>query len=206
VGTRLSSHFRERRLELGLRPGHVARLLGFKSLVGCANQIIRFEERGEIRWDLFVRLAKVLGIHGETVERLMDQDRRENLEEWSKRANEPFRPFLLIKYLTGVSAELDLPDEALNNQESMEAFASSLAELRGKAVALVLSHRISVFFGDDGKKLCTHEAAPGDPPGAAMRLSGSTKLFRFNAGADGQALRPLVQPTPPSIKPKSADE
>ncbi len=59
MATTLSTYFRQQRFHLGLRPGDVARLMGYKSIVGTANKIVLFEERGDIRTDLFRKLAAV---------------------------------------------------------------------------------------------------------------------------------------------------
>ena len=69
MATNLSSYCRQRRLALGLRPGQVARLMAYKSIVGAANKIVMFEERGDIRADLFEKLKAALGIDDATAER-----------------------------------------------------------------------------------------------------------------------------------------
>ena len=62
MATNLSNYFREQRIQRGLRPGQVARLMGYKSVVGAANKIILFEERGDIQTELFRKLAVALEI------------------------------------------------------------------------------------------------------------------------------------------------
>ncbi len=77
LSTLLSTYFKDRRLALGLRPGEVARRMGYRSIVGASNQIGRFEETGSIHAELFVKLALALNIEQATVERLDGEVRLE---------------------------------------------------------------------------------------------------------------------------------
>ena len=89
MATQLSSYFRQRRLALGLRPGDVTRRMGYKSIAGTANKIVMFEERGDIRPDLFEKLKAALEIDDGTVEGLIQQDQQKYIEAWWRWANKP---------------------------------------------------------------------------------------------------------------------
>src|SRR5271170_1838880 len=101
MATNLSSHFRRQRLDLNLRPGQVAKLLGYTSLVGAANKIVRLEEGGDVDYRFFKKLAAVLGIERATILRLMEQDRRELIVRWTEWANQPIAPNLIAWLLPG---------------------------------------------------------------------------------------------------------
>ncbi len=142
--TNLSRFFQQRRLALGLRPGEVARRMGYKSLAGACNKIIYFEERGEIPATLLVKLAAVLGIDQSTIQELMEQDHRQFLEEWNRWADQPIEPYVVIRAIPGFMISKDIPPE-LTTHEEMEHFAADIAERFTKKVWLVLSRRTSIY-------------------------------------------------------------
>ena len=82
--TILSRYFKTRRLDLGLRPGAVARQMGYRSIVGAANKICQFEQTGNIHAELFAKLAEVLDIDTPTIERLVESDQRATFKSWSE--------------------------------------------------------------------------------------------------------------------------
>ena len=187
MATNLSSFFRQRRIALGLRPGAVARLMGYKSIVGACNKLIYFEERGEIPADLLVKLAAALGIDQATVQRLIDEDRRQFLEDWNKWADQPIEPYVVIRAIPGFPITKDIPPE-LKTQEEMEHFAGDIAERFGKKVWLILTRRTSVYF-DRSSKGSIQEAVPGQCNGPYMRLGSSEKKFLM-----GDQFRVLTEP------------
>ena len=176
----LSRHFKNRRLDLGLRPGDVARLMGYRSIVGAANKICQFEQNGNIHADLFAKLAEVLDIDTPTMERLIEEDRRATFEAWNEWANVPIRPHLVIKLIPGIFGTNEIPDAILGDQQAMERFASGLARRAEKRIWLVLSRRLSIVFDELGHRVRVEEAAPGEPNGPYMRLKGSRKTFLFD--------------------------
>lgn len=179
--TILSRHFKNRRLDLGLRPGDVARLLGYRSIVGAANKICRFEETGIVHAELFVKLAAAFGVAAPTIDRLVEEDRRADFEAWVSWANTPIRPHLLIKLIPGIFGANEIPDVLLGDHEAMERFVADLARRSQKRVWLVLSRRLSIVFDEDGRRLHIEEAAPGRPNGPYMRLKGSRDKFLFDS-------------------------
>jgi hypothetical protein len=200
MATRLSAYFRKRRLDLGLRPGEVARRIGYKSIVGCANKLCQFELTGSIRGDLLLKIAAVLEIDTPTIERLIEEDRREHFEAWTEWANQPIRPYLVIKAIPGVFCTNQLPDKIIGDQEAMEKHASDLAKRWTKMVFLILSRRISVIFGEDGNKRGINEASPDQPNGPYMRLKGSNRPFLLTGDSGRIGVQPLNQPTRPQVQ------
>lgn len=196
LSTHLSEHFRERRLALELRQGEVARRLGYKSIVGGANKIVRFEQTGEIDHKLLLRLAEVLGIDQATIAALIEQDRREFFDAWNEWANQPIRPHLIEKVIPAVFAKRDIPDEILGDTEAMERYASASAKKHKKLTFLILSRRLSISFNEDGTKRFVNEARPGEPAGPYMRLAKGRTAFLFDSNFKP---RPLDTPTKPEI-------
>lgn len=180
MSTILSNHFKNRRLDLGLRPGAVARLMGCRSIVGAANKICQFEQTGNLHAELFAKLAAVLNIDTPTIERLVEEDRRATFETWNKWASVPIRPHLIIKLIPGVFGTNEIPEGILGDQQAMERFASGLARRAQKRIWLVLSRRLSIVFDEHGKKIRVEEAAPSEANGPYMRLKGSRKKFLFD--------------------------
>ena len=190
MATNLSRFFRQRRIELGLRPGDVAKRMGYKSLPGPCNKLIYFEERGDVPLHIFQKLTAVLGIDDATINRLAEQDRREHLEAWTKWANTPITPHLEVRCLPGVFGECKIPPE-LTTVEEMERFAQELATKHHKKVWLVLSRKLRIYFTEEGINRGAQEAAPGEIAGPWMRLKGSNRKFLFGGS---QGITPITEP------------
>jgi hypothetical protein len=193
MATNLSRFFRQRRLAFGLRPGAVAQRMGYKSIVGAANKIVRFEETGEILAAVLVKLAAVLEIDHSTIQRLMDEDRRQFLNDWNRWADEPIEPHVIFRAIPGVMVSKDIPSD-LRTQEEMEAFAADIAQRFGKKVWLVLSRRKRIYFDESAIARSVQEARPGQCNGPFMRLGSSKKRFLFTADSNGLGTRPLNEP------------
>jgi hypothetical protein len=185
MATNLSSHFRQRRLELAFRPGQIAKILGYTSLVGAANKIVRFEETGDIEYRFFKKLAAVLGIERATILRLMEQDRRELVARWTEWANQPIAPHLIARLLPGYFMAHPIPEE-LTTLDEMEAHASELAADLHQKIWLVVSRKLAVYFNEDGRKRAVQEAAPGRPlePYRLLRESGKRFISTSDDGDD----------------------
>ncbi len=188
VATNLSRFFRERRIDLGLRHGDVARQLGYKSLPGVCNKIVMFEERGDILAAVFTKLAVALGIDDEKIKALVEQDRKQYMEEWIAWANVPVEPEIVFRAIPGVFAGHPIPAH-LHTTEEMEQYAQEFATKYHKKTWLVLSRKLRVYFDEDGTK-SVQESAPGEINGPWMRLQGSRKTFLF--GGDG--IVPITEP------------
>jgi hypothetical protein len=101
MATNLSEHFRHERLVLGLTIGEAARLLGYRSVVGAANKIVRFEQGGDIDHRLFRKVAAVLFVDKGTIRRLMKKDRREFVQRWNEWVSQSVKPRLIAEILNG---------------------------------------------------------------------------------------------------------
>lgn len=180
--THLAVFFRKRRLKLGLKLGDVARRMGYTSIPGAANRLIRFEERGEIDHRVFAKLTLALQIDQETVSRLVEQDRREQLERWLAWANEPVAPRLVVRLIPGIYSSHRVP-AGFTSPEEMERYASEFAERKHLRVCLMPSRRLAIWIDEEGKRTLVEEAAPGEVLGPWMRFRGSGRRFLF--GSDG---------------------
>jgi hypothetical protein len=191
MATSLSAYFRQRRVDLGLRPGDVARRMGYQSLAGACNKIILFEDRGDIHADLFAKLAAVLGVDQGTIDRLIAQDRREFLEAWTAWANDPIEPEIIFRAIPGVFAGHQLPKH-LKTTEEMETYARDFAVKYHKKTWLVLSNKLRVYFNEEGRR-SVQEATPGQCNGPWMRLGRSQKKFTLG-GSSGMEPRMVNEP------------
>jgi hypothetical protein len=159
VSTHLSEHFKKRRLEKGLRLSELARLLGYSNLSKGCQRIETFEGCGDITSDLFAKLALALEIDQLTIDRLAQED----LREWAAWANEPIKPYMVVRAMATVYCPVNLPDE-IQSVEEAQAFASKRAREWSKRICLILSRRISVWYAADGTVEQITEAVPGGGP------------------------------------------
>jgi transcriptional regulator with XRE-family HTH domain len=189
--TKLAEHFRQTRLARGLRLGDLARRLGYKNVGKGANRINTFERGGRIHKDLFAKLAVALGIDSETVDRLVEEDRRQFFAEWNAWANEPIRPHLVVRLMAAVYTIHPLPDE-IQTVEQAEAYAADFARGKKMHCCLVLSRRLSVWIGDDGSFSGVTEAVPGEANVPYMCLG--KKPFLIKPLDHGMALQQVVWP------------
>lgn len=185
MATNLSNHFRRQRLEVDLRPGQIAKLLGYTSVVGAANKIVRFEETGDIDYRFFKKLAVVLGIERATIARLIDQDRRELVARWTEWANGRITPHLIARLLPGYFMAHPIPED-LTTLDEMESHASELAADLHQKIWLIVSRRLAVYFNEGGRKRAIQEAAPGKPlePYRLIRESGKRFISASDDGED----------------------
>jgi len=185
MATNLSSHFRRQRIRLNLRPGQVATLLGYTSLVGAANKIVRFEESGDVDYRFFKKLADVLGIERATIALLIQKDRRELVQRWTEWANQPIAPHLIACLLPGYFMAHPIPEE-LKTLDAMESHASELAADLHQKIWLILSRRLAIYFNEGGIKRAVQEAAPGQPlePYRLLRESGKRFISTSDDGDD----------------------
>ena len=101
----------------------------------------------------------VLEIDQATVNGLLQED----LEDWLKWANEPVKPYLVVRLMAAIYSQTELPDE-IRSAEEAERYASEFAKEHRLRVCLVLSRRVSVYFDDDGSFQYASEAVPGGEP------------------------------------------
>ena len=198
MSTHLSRFFKQRRLDLGLRPGQVARRMGRTSPAGCANRICLFEERGDIKPKLFDELQVALGITDTEVEQQMEHDRREHFEAFLIWVLEPMEPHLVVRAIPGFFFERRLP-EGLETLEQMEEYASQFARKCHNLVWLCPGTRkFTVRFDADGNKIGVVEATPDTMTTPWMRLSKGRKKFLFGVEDSGiKGMKILDQPERP---------
>ena len=80
--------------------------------------------------------------------------------EWNEWANEPIRPYLVVRMMAAVYCQHRLPPE-IESVEEAEAFAADFSKTHGLKSCLVLSRKISVWFSENGSIKNVTEAVPG---------------------------------------------
>jgi hypothetical protein len=185
MATNLSNLFRRQRIGLNLRPGQVAKILGYTSLVGAANNVVRFEQTGNVDHRFFKKLAGVLGIERATILRLMEQDRSELVAQWTEWANRPITPHLIARLLPGYFMAHSIP-EGVTTLDEMEGHTSELAADLHQKIWLVVSRRLAIYFNEGGRKRAVQEASPGRPlePYRLIRESGKRFISASDDGDD----------------------
>lgn len=203
MSTNLSRFFKQRRLDLGLRPGQVAERMGHRKCK-TANQVCLFEERGDLDPRLVPKLQAALGITDAEVEEQLERDRREHFQAWLEWVNEPVEPELTVRAIPGFFVGHKLPD-GMETLEEMEEYASQFAKRFHKLVWLCPGTRkFTVRFDENGDKICVTEATPDTVTTPWMRLCKGRKKFLF--GSDGGGIKMLDQPERPGPKGETANE
>jgi transcriptional regulator with XRE-family HTH domain len=182
----LGTLFRNRRVERGLTTGQLARLVGYRNLTRGCNRIHKFESGGKVSPDLLARLALALEVTPDEIRSPLSEDYR----EWLAWANEPMRPYTVIRHLACVYQRIELPDDALD-PEAAEVFAARLARERKRMVCLVLNRRLSIGFDATGNEYQRLEATPEMPCEPYVEIGGRRCLFNFSGD---ESVRPIVPP------------
>ena len=189
--SKLSSHFRKTRLDKGWSLGQLTRLVGYSNVSKGANRIQTFEQGGDIQQDLLMKLATVLEIPQESVEQLVEEDRRQFFAEWSEWANTPIQPYIVLRLMAAIYSHVDLPPE-IESVEEAEAFAAELSRSRKMKCCLVLSRKISVWYDFDGRRMFVTEAVPGQPNSPYSRIG--NKKFTTKTLDHGLAIQQVSWP------------
>ena len=184
----VSSLFRRRRVDRGLTTGQLARLLGYSNVNKGSNRITRFEGGGKVAPDLMVRLASALEVTPDEIRLAIGEDYR----DWLAWANQPIRPYLVLRYLACVYQRIELPDDALE-PDAAEQFASDLARERKFKVCLVLTRRLSLWYDATGREYARTEATPEMPCEPYAVIGGKRVQFDFGGG---NVLRQIDEPGP----------
>jgi hypothetical protein len=166
----------------------------YRNINKGANRILKFEQRGDVYQDLLSKLAQALNVAPEMIE----EDRRNFFREWTAWANQPIRPYLVVRLLAAVYLREQLPD-GTTSPEQAEAFASARVRHWNRCCCLVLSRRYSIWIDEAGEVYERTEAVPGAPNVPSMRLSGSRREFILRSISGGLALGVVRWPKKPSV-------
>jgi hypothetical protein len=176
MSTHMSRHFEQARLARSLKPSELARLAGCPNVLKNGNRIRQFELTGDISQQLFDKLTAVLEIDAATIEKLVEQDRREFFDNWLAWVNEPITPYLVERLIAAVYRRVPVPSEITTMVEA-ESWAAAVALERSRKCCLVWSRRISVWISEDGTVYSRTEAVPGEPNAPWMKIGGKRFLF-----------------------------
>ena len=195
MSTHLSRYFHEKRLALGLKPGQLAQRAGCSNVSKNGNRIRQFELTGDISQEIFTRIAVVLEVDQATVERLVEQDRREFFKKWLTWVNEPIQPHLVVRLMAAVYSRRWLPVE-ITTMDEVEVWASAVAKQQKMKCCLVWSRRISCWFDESGTLYARTEATPGVPNVPWLRIGGKTFTFGPDLDSVASVGWPKGQPGP----------
>jgi hypothetical protein len=178
--TNLGNYFRTQREQAGLNLNQLGALAGYKNTTKGMNRIGKFERDGHVHPELLNNLMAVLHVGRETVERLVEQDRREFFAEWTAWVNEPIEPYLVLRVMPSIYFRKDIPDSVQSIDEA-EDYASTFAKRMRCKVYLILSRRITLEYTKEGVLNDALESLPGHPAVPSMRLGRSRKRFLFRS-------------------------
>lgn len=146
----LSIHFQQRREAMRLGRRRISSLVGFRNMSRGARCIEGFEERGIVHVDLLKKLMHTLDVDEQTLEELLEEDRREGFRRWSRWANEPIRPYVWQPGLMPINTAV--PSEHTDLMAA-EVFAADLARKMRSPVRLIWSRRLTVEIDEVGRVL-----------------------------------------------------
>ncbi|MCH8828042.1 MAG: helix-turn-helix transcriptional regulator [Planctomycetes bacterium] len=189
--SQLARHFRTVRKERDLSLSQLARLIGYKNVTKGCNKITKFEQRGEIHAGLLWKLADALSIDPTTIDKLIEQDRREFYRVWNEWADVPISPFIVIRLLPAVYKRSELPDGIVSVEEA-EIIAAETARRWRKKVYLQWTRRLSIWFNEQGHETARTEATPGEINAPHMRLKGSRRGFQLQHPETGRTVLRLI--------------
>ena len=141
--SKLGTYCRAQRITKGLTLGQLAREVGYRNIGKGTNRLHTLETTGEVQPNLLVKVVAILGLDPRVVQELIEEDHQEFLREWNLWADEPIRPHLVCKVISGVYLRRQLPDDALT-PAAAEVYASQFARDHAAAhseICLVLSRR-----------------------------------------------------------------
>jgi hypothetical protein len=115
------------RLSTNLKPSELARLAGCENVLKNGNRIRQFELTGDITQELLEMLAAVLEIDAATIEKLVEQDRREFFEKWLACISEPITPYLVIRLMCAVYSKRIVPVE-ITTMDDAERWVATVAK------------------------------------------------------------------------------
>ena len=191
----LARHFATIRRRRGIRLGELARMIGYKNVSKGASQIDKFEKWNEIHETLLMKLADALGIDGQTVARLIQEDRHRYVKEWTQWADSRVRPSLIFGHVGGFCWGETLPEGT--TREAAEEYAADIAKEKDRPILLVFSRRLSIDFDREGNRVSVNEAQPGDINVPYLRFGRRKAMFNFAAGT----MKVLNEPQKPGPEP-----
>ena len=176
---RRARYFQKKRLSLGLRLSEVALRWATAAPTGAsrtaATGCTGSRRPATSTASCSQKLMAALDIDQATVNGLLQKD----LEDWLRWANEPIRPYLVVRLMAAVYSQAELPDEVRSVEEA-ERYASEFAKERRLRVCLVLSRRVSVYFAANGSFEYASEAVPGGEPNQPYtKIGGRRCLMQF---------------------------
>lgn len=176
--THLSRFFQKQRLERKLKPGQLAALAGCVNISKNGGRIKEFEETGDISKDLLFRLINAFEVDLATIEQLIEQDRQEYLEAWSKWVDTPVAPYGVVRWMATVYQHVKLPQGI--TLEDAEALVKDMAMNRAKRCCLVWNRRLTVWFDREGGIEGRTEATPGQSNCPYTQIGRRSFLFGQN--------------------------
>lgn len=175
MSTNLSRYFEKLRLERGLKPGELARLIGAPNASKIGGRIRQFELTGVVSRELLIQLMAFFGVDKESIDRLIAVDRQEYYEKWLQWVDTPIEPYCVTRLMATVYRSIAVPPEL--TQEQAEARIADFAKKEHLICCLVWSRRLSVWFNREGVVYARNEATPGVIHMPCSRIGHKSFLF-----------------------------
>jgi len=188
----LGKFLKEKRLARGLdRAGQLARRMRpdgtLDSISRLGGRIRAFEEEGVGDRELLDQMVAVLGIPAEETapvvadeQRFRETQENERRRAWMAWADEPVRPYLVVRLIPSVYCHRDAPSEVVTLAEA-EAWVASVRRLdpiaKGCRTCLVFDRRLRVWYNERGEVEHRTVATPDDAGVPYVQLARKRLLF-----------------------------
>ena len=148
----LGTFLRNERVQRGLSLGQLAKLAGYKNISKGMRRLTHLESEGAFKEkdDLLVRVVEALGVELPVAQHLLEQDQQEHMRAWEAWVSEPVPMQLIVRHMAAVYGPVKMPED-ITSSELAEGWACEYAKKHRHRVCLVLSRRLSVWIGADGK-------------------------------------------------------
>jgi hypothetical protein len=138
-------------------------LAGFRNISRQANKIFRIESGEEYSPEHALRSARALGIDDSHFFQMEQCDWNQYVEEWNEWADQPVRPYCVIRWIATVYGERELPESIVTLEEA-EAEVAKIARSLRKFACLVFNRRATSWFNPDGTLDRRTYSSPGAKP------------------------------------------
>ena len=183
----LGTFFQARRIEKGMTVEQMVLLINptptEKQACSLNQRIRNLEDACHARPWLWQQVARILGIDDATYNRLAEEEKtfqreeyRKRTEKWNKWADFPVKPYGILRLMAAFYNRFELPDGI--TQQDAETLVSEKAKENRLRCCLVWNRRWTIFFAADGSVEERKESTSNENWVPWMAIGGRKCLLR----------------------------
>ena len=169
-----------------LTRGQLAAAIGYRNLAKGSRRIHQAEIGEGATQTLVESLIARLDLDLVALGHAYSEDEREYHEGWSRWADTPIRPYLVLRLIPGFYSRTSLPENVISLEEA-EAWVSAVVRFRHMRGCLVWTRRLSVWFEPDGSVSSRTKARPDVPNEPWMQLGRRSFSVTISEAATGSS-------------------